>query len=61
MAKLSKNQFQSLWNRFQSNPNSLNINEYKSLLDSAHELHRNGEISESLAREVISNVSKYAQ
>lgn len=59
MAKLSKNDLDKLWAKFSSNPDSLNINEYKSILDSAQDLYRKGELSESDAKKMIATASKY--
>jgi len=55
MAKLSKDDFQKLWDEFQNDPEKVgsNPNNCKSFLDSALNLLNKGDISEELAKEVM--------
>jgi hypothetical protein len=55
MAKLSKDDFQKLWDEFQDDPAEVggNPNNCKSLVESARGLLDKGDISEELAKEVM--------
>ncbi len=53
MAYVSKEGFLSLWEKFKNNPNSLSLDDYKTLAGSAIELSKSGEISSDLAQTVI--------
>jgi hypothetical protein len=59
MAKLDKEGLDELWGKFSNNPDSLNVNQYKSILDSAQDLVRKGEISREDAEKMIKAASEY--
>lgn len=59
MAYITKTEFDELYNKFKRSPKSLNVNQYKTLIDSARRLCDNGEISIDLLRKVMAEVSQY--
>ena len=59
MAIVTKEKLYSLWKKFSNNPSSLDINEYKTILDTSQTLVRQGEITRSEAEKMISATSKY--
>lgn len=59
MAIVSKDKLYELWKKFQSSPTSLNVNEYKTIADTAQTLYRQGEIPASEAQNMMSAVSEY--
>lgn len=59
MAIVSKQQLYQLWDKFQSNPRDLNVNEYKTIQDTAQTLFKNGEISKDEAQKMMSEVRNY--
>ena len=59
MAKLDKKGLDELWKKFSDDPDSLNVNQYKSILDSAQDLFRKEEITKEEAQNMITAASKY--
>lgn len=57
MATIGKDAFLALWDKWQRNPNDLNITDRKVLVDSAIELSKSGEIDSDFAQKVMSEVN----